>query len=122
MGPPSLLANGPVLLIRAEKERVLFGFWRGQRLTELEPQLKKGGKYEMATMEFLAGSATRPALVRRLTKEAVSLNQTLGDPTHAAKLIAQGPKASKNKQHFAAADFGTGQALARGAVQDRRQK
>ncbi len=27
------LANGPVLLIRAEESRVLFGFWRGQRLT-----------------------------------------------------------------------------------------
>ena len=25
-------SNGPVLLIRAEDERVLFGFWRGQRL------------------------------------------------------------------------------------------
>src|SRR5687768_10898091 len=26
------LSNGPALLIRAEEERVLFGFWRGQRL------------------------------------------------------------------------------------------
>lgn len=25
-------ANGPVLLIRAEEQRVLFGFWRGKRL------------------------------------------------------------------------------------------
>jgi hypothetical protein len=25
------IANGPVLLIRAEEARVLFGFWRGQR-------------------------------------------------------------------------------------------
>ena len=25
-------SNGPVLLIRAESERILFGFWRGQRL------------------------------------------------------------------------------------------
>ena len=24
------LSNGPVLLIRAEEERVLFGFWRGR--------------------------------------------------------------------------------------------
>ena len=42
-------SNGPVLLIRAEDERVLFGFWRGQRLREIEPRLKPGGKYEMAT-------------------------------------------------------------------------
>jgi hypothetical protein len=33
-------ANGPVLLIRAESQRVLFGFWRGQRLSHLEPRLK----------------------------------------------------------------------------------
>ena len=89
--------NGPVLLIRAEKERVLFGFWRGQRLTEIEPRLKKGGKYEMATLEFREGSTITSALVRRLTKEAVALNQTLGDPTHAAKPVAKGRKSSNNK-------------------------
>ena len=33
-------SNGPVLLIRAEEERVLFGFWRGKRLLEIEPRLK----------------------------------------------------------------------------------
>jgi hypothetical protein len=32
--------NGPVLLIRAEEERVLFGFWRGQLLRAIEPRLK----------------------------------------------------------------------------------
>ena len=43
------LSNGPVLLIRAEEQRVLFGFWRGQRLTHIDERLKPGGKYEMAT-------------------------------------------------------------------------
>jgi len=33
------LSNGPVLLIRAEQRRVLFGFWRGQRLRTIEPTL-----------------------------------------------------------------------------------
>ena len=84
--------NGPVLLIRAEEERVLFGFWRGQRLTKIEPRLKKSGKYEMATLEFREGSTITPATVRRLTEEAVSLNQMLGDPTHAAKRVAKGRK------------------------------
>jgi len=79
------LANGPVLLIRAEEERVLLGFWRGQRLGALEPRLKPGGKYEMATLELAAGGTVKPATVRRLTREAVALNVTLGDPTHAAK-------------------------------------
>ena len=78
-------ANGPVLLIRAEDERVLFGFWRGQRLRQIEPGLKPGGKYEMATLEFREGIAVAPATVRRLTREAVALNKKLGDPTLAAK-------------------------------------
>jgi hypothetical protein len=79
------LSNGPVLLIRAEPERVLFGFWRGQRLRELEPRLKAGGKYEMATLELREGMRLTSAAARRLTKEAVALNQSLGDPTDAAK-------------------------------------
>ena len=75
------LTNGPVLLIRAEDERVLFGFWRGQRLQELEPRLKAGGKYEMATVELRDGETVQPAVARRLVAEAVKLNGTLGDPT-----------------------------------------
>jgi hypothetical protein len=79
------LANGPVLLIRAEENRVLFGFWRGQRLSAIEPRLKPGGKYEMATLELREGMSVRPEIARRLTREAVALNKTLGDPTHLAK-------------------------------------
>ena len=74
-------ANGPVLLIRAEDERVLFGFWRGQRLREIEPRLKPGGKYEMATFEIREGVIIKPAVAARLAKEAVALNGTVGDPT-----------------------------------------
>jgi hypothetical protein len=79
------LENGPVLLIRAEDHRVLFGFWRGQRLREIEPRLKAGGRYEMATLELREGMTVSPSTVRRLTLEAVSLNKTLGNPTDAAK-------------------------------------
>jgi hypothetical protein len=79
------LANGPVLLIRAEEDRVLLGFWRGQRLGTVEPRLEPGGKYEMATLELREGMTVKPATVRRLTREAVALNKTLGDPTRAAK-------------------------------------
>ncbi len=79
------LANGPVLLIRAEESRVLFGFWRGQRLRAIEPRLKPGGKYEMATLELREGMIVKPATVRRLTRDAVALDMTLGDPRLAAK-------------------------------------
>jgi len=75
------LANGPVSLIRAEQSRVLLGFWRGQLLQDLEPRLKPGGKYEMASIEFQQGSSIGYAQVVELTKHAVSLNAALGDPT-----------------------------------------
>ena len=79
------LVGGPVLLIRAEESRVLFGFWRGQRLLAIEPRLKSGGKYEMATLELREGMTIKPATVRRLTREAVALNQALGNPAIAVK-------------------------------------
>ncbi len=79
------LSNGPVLLIRAEEERVLFGFWRGQRLLAIEPRLKRGGKYEMATLELREDMTLKRATVRRLTREAVALNLKQGDPTLAAR-------------------------------------
>ncbi len=78
------LSNGPVLLIRAEDRRVLFGFWRGQRLRDIEPRLKPGGKYEMATLELVEGTALNRATVAQLVEAAVSLNLTLGNPTEVA--------------------------------------
>jgi hypothetical protein len=82
------LANGPVLLIRAEDERVLLGFWRGQRLRDVEPRLKPGGKYEMASLELREGAPIDPETVRRLARHAVALNESQGDPTRAAKRSA----------------------------------
>ena len=79
------LGNGPVLMIRAEPARVLLGFWRGQRLLEIEPRLRPGGKYEMATLDLRRGDRIAPATVRRLTTAAVSLDTDLGDPTEAAR-------------------------------------
>ncbi len=79
------LSNGPVLLIRAEEQRVLFGFWRGQQLREIEPRLKPGGKYDMATLELHDGDALTPAVIRKLTRAAIKLNAELGNPQDAAK-------------------------------------
>ena len=78
-------AQGPVLLIRAEERRVLFGFWRGQRLHAIERRLKPGGKYEMASVELHEGDAIDPKTVHRLVREAVKLNAALGNPQLAAK-------------------------------------
>lgn len=73
--------NGPVLLIRAEEQRVLFGFWRGQRLRDIEPRLKPGGKYEMATLDLREGDTMPATRAKRLAQAAVELNRELGDPT-----------------------------------------
>ncbi len=78
-------SNGPVLLIRSEEERVLFGFWRGQRLREIDARLKPGGKYEMATMVLVEGSEISSAQVKKLVKAAVELNEKFGDPTDIAR-------------------------------------
>ena len=75
------LSNGPLLLIRAEEHRVLFAFWRGKRLREIEERLKPGGKYEMATVELRENEDVSARVVRRLVKAAVGFNETLGNPT-----------------------------------------
>lgn len=74
-------SNGPVLLIRAEERRVLFAFWRGRRLQNIEPRLRPGGKYEMATLELMEGTPLERATVVELAKAAVALNALHGDPT-----------------------------------------
>ncbi len=78
------LSEGPVLLIRVEDERLLFGFWRGQRLRDIEPRLKPGGKYEMATLILVEGDSVDPATVIALANAALRLNADLGNPAKAA--------------------------------------
>jgi hypothetical protein len=75
---------GPVLIIRAEPGRVLFGFMRGRRLRHIEPRLKPGGKYELATLELRQDTPLRHVTVVQLAIEAARLNRTLGDPTNQA--------------------------------------
>lgn len=77
-------SNGPVLLIRAEAARVLFGFWRGKRLRHIEPRLKPGGKFELATMVVREGDAVDMELATELVRAAVALNREIGDPSKAS--------------------------------------
>ncbi len=76
--------NGPAILIRAEDERVLYGFWRGKRLLAIEPRLTGGGKYELRTLEIRKGDEIAADLAGRLAREAAALNKKLGDPTRRA--------------------------------------
>lgn len=86
-GHLAYLSNDPALPIRTEEQRVLLGFWRGQRLRAIEPGLKSGGKCGMVTLQLRQGTEIDPSTVRRLAREAVALNRTPGNPTHAAKGI-----------------------------------
>lgn len=72
--------NGPALLIRVEPTRVLLGLWRGQRLRHIEPRLRPGGKFEMATLALQEGTALERATVIALAREAARLNLALGNP------------------------------------------
>ena len=78
-------SDGPVLLIRAEETRVLFGFWRGKRLRELDDRLKPGGKYELANIVLGEADQITPAQIKSLVAAAIKLNETLGDPTATKK-------------------------------------
>jgi len=78
--------NGPVLLIRAEPTRVLFGFWRGKRLRNTEPRLRGDGKYEMATIALKEDTPFERSVALALAREAASMNSRLGDPTSRARL------------------------------------
>ena len=75
------LANGPAFLIRAEEHRVLFGFWRGKRLLDIEPRMTGTGKYEMKTLELREDMDIDPAVAERLVRDAIKLNHTIGNPT-----------------------------------------
>ena len=91
-------ADGPVCLVRAEPARVLFGFWRGQRLRHLDPALKPGGKYEMATHVLREGQTVDAALVRQLVQAAVALNAEHGDPTDLATLPGRTAPAGRRRR------------------------
>ena len=75
------MANGPAFLIRAEDDRVLFGFWRGKRMMDIEPRMQGAGKYELRTLHLLEGMDIEPAVAHRLIRDAIALNAELGNPT-----------------------------------------
>ena len=75
------LANGPCILIRAEEHRVLLGFWRGKRLTHLDPRIRPSGKYELGNLLILEDTVIDPAGITALASAAAALNAELGDPT-----------------------------------------
>ena len=73
--------NGVCIVIHVEDHRVVFGFFRGKRLTGIEPRIKPSGKYELGNIVFFEGDGIESAQIERLAREAARLNDELGDPT-----------------------------------------
>lgn len=73
--------NGPCIVLRAEEKRVLLAFFRGKRLAHFDPQIKPGGKFELANLVMTEDTAVSAALVTRLATAAAALNLEYGDPT-----------------------------------------
>lgn len=78
-------ADGPVLIIRAEPRRVLFGFFRGKRMRHLEPRLAGSGKYELATLDLRPDTPFAREVAVELVREANRLARALGDATAQAR-------------------------------------
>ena len=74
------MANCPAFLIRAEETRVLFGFWRGKRMLDIEPRMTGTGKYEMKTLELREETPIDSAVAEKLVRDAIRLNLTIGNP------------------------------------------
>ena len=74
------MANGPCILIRAEAQRVLLGFWRGKRLRALDPRIKASGKYELGNLVLTEAIEVTAKQVATLAAEAYRLNIELGNP------------------------------------------
>jgi hypothetical protein len=72
--------NGLCVLIHVEDHRVVFGFFRGKRLTGVEPRIKPSGKYELGNIVFFEGDSIEAAQVEAVAREAARLNDELGDP------------------------------------------
>ena len=80
------MTDGPTFLIRAEDDRVLFGFWRGKRMMDIEPRMVGGGKYELRTLHLFEDMKIDAAVAETLIRESTSLNASLGNPTKLNKV------------------------------------
>jgi hypothetical protein len=72
--------NGPICYFRAFKRHVNFGFWRGAQLKDPHGLLESTGD-KMGHIKLTGVGDIRKAAFQALVREAVRLNQKLGDPS-----------------------------------------
>ena len=59
-------------------------------MRHIEPRLRSGGKYEMATLELKEDTPLLREVVIHLAREAAELNRVMGDPTVSALASGKG--------------------------------
>ena len=77
---PVFEPNGPFCYIRAFKNHINFGFWRGAKIQSGKGILLTGGE-KMAYIKIAKESDVQRELFQKWVREAVQLNLTKGDPT-----------------------------------------
>ena len=89
MGQPVYELNVPFCYVRAFSSSVNFGFWRGATLSR--PGLKRGQAH--GTPQARPTEDVDAPAFRALVREAIELNEKLGDPT----LIDRHPRGRRGR-------------------------
>jgi hypothetical protein len=79
-GQPVYELNGPFAHIKAHKNHVNFGFWRGAELTDPTGILKGTGS-RMRHVELRSLADINTAILQAMVRTAVEMNRIKGDPT-----------------------------------------
>jgi len=77
---PVYECDGPFCFIKAAKQHVTFGFWRGVDLED-EKQLLEGTGDKMRHIKIREPADIRKTVLKKMVKQAVKLTQTHGDPS-----------------------------------------
>jgi hypothetical protein len=77
---PVFDSNGPMIFIKAHRQHVNFGFWRGAEMQDPEGLLEGEGERMRHVKLTSLKEARRPALAA-FVRQAVRLNAEKGDPT-----------------------------------------
>lgn len=72
--------HGPVCLIKAHKNHLNLGFWRGQQMAELNARFAPVGSFKMADIKLKGAGEIGGAEVHRLVEAGIRLNQQHGNP------------------------------------------
>ena len=77
---PVFSDNGPAVYLRAFKNHVNLGFWRGASLNDPDGWIETGGD-KMGHIKITEENRPPDVYVAELVRQAVELNRREGDPT-----------------------------------------